>query len=303
MTTGHRFVYPMRRTPSRRWAGVRTLLVVAAFAATAMVGNAKQDSQKEQAKAPQRQMLFTIFKPIMHDIGSCRVQKATVISGPAEIKMANNKMPGKQWSVSLGQSTFKVTIEDATKLTLTNALVYAERIPRVYLRALEVVSEGEKAGLAFYTELGGAAAHGGQTYLNMIPLKPARAASVIVHETGHILEQRARNTDKDILDKWAEAAKADNIDVSHYGNHVNHEDVAEFARLYAFCSDRALGGGKLKELRELSPARFDLWERMLKLSGATLPDRTAEMPIEPNQEWQKCIAELDENIKAASAQS
>jgi len=85
-----------------------------------------------------------------------------------------------------------------------------------------------------------------------------------------------------------------------YGNQVNHEDVAEFARLYAFCSDRALGGGKLKELRELSPARFDLWERMLKLSGATRSDRTAEMPIKPNLEWQKRIAGLDENIKAAS---
>ena len=303
MTMGHRFVYPMRWTPSRRWAGVRTLLVVAAVAATAMAGNAKQEPQKDQAKLPQRQMLFKIFKPIMHDIGSCRALKATVISGPAELKMANNKMPGKQWSVSLGQSTFKVTIEDATELTLTNALVYAERIPQVYLRALEVVSEGDKAGLAFYTELGGASAHGGQEYLNMIPLKPDRAASVIVHETGHILEQRARNTDKDLLDKWAEAAKADKIDVSDYGNHVSHEDLAEFARLYAFCSDRALGGGKLKELRELSPARFDLWERMLKLAGATLSDRTGEMPNKPNQVWQKRIAELDENIKAAAAQS
>jgi len=303
MKMGHRFVYPMRWTPSRRWAGVRTLLVVAAVAATAMAGNAKQEPQKDQAKLPQRQMLFKIFKPIMHDIGSCRALKATVISGPAELKMANNKMPGKQWSVSLGQSTFKVTIEDATELTLTNALVYAERIPQVYLRALEVVSEGDKAGLAFYTELGGASAHGGQEYLNMIPLKPDRAASVIVHETGHILEQRARNTDKDLLDKWAEAAKADKIDVSDYGNHVSHEDLAEFARLYAFCSDRALGGGKLKELRELSPARFDLWERMLKLAGATLSDRTGEMPNKPNQVWQKRIAELDENIKAAAAQS
>ncbi len=95
MKTGHSSVYSMRWAPFRQGAGVRMLLVVAASAATAMGDNAKQDSQKAQATPPQRQMLFTIFKPIMHDMGSCRVLKATVISGPAEIKMVNNRMPGK----------------------------------------------------------------------------------------------------------------------------------------------------------------------------------------------------------------
>ena len=285
----------MQMTRSRVWGGTRILLVVAALAATAMAADTKQEEAK-----PKRQMLFTIFKPIMRDIGSCNTAKAKVVSGPVEMKMANNKKPGKQWWVSLGPSTFKLTIEDSAALTLTNALALVERVPTAYLRALEVVSEDKKAGLAFYKTLGGASAHGGQSYLNMIPLKPARAASVIVHESGHILEQRARSKEEDILDRWAEAVKADKIDVSNYGNHVNHEDLAEFARLYAFCTDRALGRrGKLEALRELSPARFKLWERMLKLSGTERVPEVAQKSIKPNEEWQERITQLDANLEAA----
>lgn len=244
------------------------LLAVTVLTATTVAQEAKKDAKKERLPPPPRQMLFKIFAPIMKDIGASNLQKATVVSGPVEMKMANNKKPGKQWRIRLGQSDFKVTIEDVSELKLATALTYAERIPVTYRRALEIVSEDKKAGLAFYKTLGGAAAHGGQSYLNMIPLKPARAASVIVHEAGHILEQRARNADKELLNKWAQAAKADNIDVSNYGNQVNHEDLAEFARLYAFCIDHSLGRGRLKDLQKLAPGRFALWEKTLELSGA-----------------------------------
>jgi len=258
----------MPTTQSKFWSHLTALLTVAILTATALADDTKKGERKDEAKPPERQMLYTIFAPIMHDLGSHNLQKATVVSGPVEMKMTNNKQPGKQWWVRLGRSKFKVTIEDSTNFKLEEALTYAERIPVVYRRALEVVSEDKKAGLAIYKNLGGAAAHGGQSYLNMIPLKSAHAASVIAHEAGHILEQRARSVDKDILKKWEEAVKADNIDVSGYGNHVNHEDQAEFARLYAFCIDHSMGRGKLRELRELSPARFALWEKMLELSGA-----------------------------------
>jgi hypothetical protein len=277
------------------------ILLVLAVATGAMGNEAKTEAMRDE-DAPKRQMLFTIFRPIMHDIGSRNTEKAKLVSGPVEMKMANNKKPGKQWRVRLAHSTFKVTIEDAAGLTLTNALRCAERIPATYLRALEVVSEDKKAGLAFYKTLGGAAAHGGQSYLNMIPLKPARAASVIVHEAGHILEQRARNTDEDILDQWAEAVKKDNIDVSHYGNHANHEDQADFARIYAFCSDQALRPNRLAALRELSPARFDLWEKMLALSGARQADAPAT-PCECSEPWKKRIQQLDDNLDSAMAVS
>ena len=254
--------------PTRRpnaWRYLTTLLAITVLTAPALAADAKKTAKTEPVK---RQMLFKIFAPIMRNLGSQNLQKASVVSGPVAMKMNNNKKPGKQWKVRLGQSEFKVTIEDSTNLKLKDALAYAELIPVAYRRALEVVSEDKKAGLAFYKTLGGAAAHGGQSYLNMIPLKPDRAASVIVHEAGHILEQRARNTDKEILKKWAVAIKADNIDVSNYGNKVAHEDLAEFARLYAFCVDYAAGRGMKNELKKLSPKRFELWEQMLKLSKA-----------------------------------
>lgn len=240
---------------------IKHAFLLAAFCTSLAHGEA-------EAKPPQSQMLYNIFAPIMQDMGSYNLQKASVVSGPVEMKMTNNKQPGKQWWVRLGQSKFKVTIEDSANLKLETALANAERIPIAYRRALEVVSEDKKAGLAFYKTLGGAAAHGGQAYLNMIPLKGERAASVIAHEAGHVLEQRARSAEKDILDRWAEAVKADNIDVSAYGNKANPEDQAEFARLYAYCIDFAVGKGMKGELKKLSPERFELWEHMLRKSKA-----------------------------------
>jgi hypothetical protein len=244
------------------------------------VGVAGAAGKKAEAKMPKQKKLFDIFKPIMRDIGPCNVQKGVVLSGPVAMKMTNNKAPGKQWHVQLGQSKFKITIEDASKMTLAQVLDWAERVPAPYRHALVVVSEKEKSGLAIYKTLGGAAAHGGQQYLNMIPLKPDRAASVIVHEAGHILEQRARTKEKDILDQWAAACKADQIDVSNYGNHVNHEDIAEFARVFAFCIDPAAGPAMKPALQKLSPKRFELWEHALKISGA-MPSKCGTCKCEP----------------------
>jgi hypothetical protein len=45
-----------------------------------------------------------------------------------------------------------------------------------------------------------------------------------------------------------------------------HEDQAEFARVYALCLD---GGVKyLKRLKQCSPARYVLWEQILRLAKA-----------------------------------
>ena len=46
------------------------------------------------------------------------------------------------------------------------------------------------------------------------------------------------------------------------------EDQAEFARLYAYCIDFAVGKGMKGELKKLSPERFELWEHMLRKSKA-----------------------------------
>ena len=266
----------MTKTKSKTFSCLTALLAVSILAA----GVAGAAGKKDEAKMPKQQKLFDIFKPVMRDIGSANVQKGVVLSGPVAMKMTNNKAPGKQWHVQLGQSKFKITIEDASKMTLAQVLDWAERIPAPYRHALVVVSEKEKAGLAIYKTLGGAAAHGGQGYLNMIPLKPDRAASVIVHEAGHILEQRARNKETDILEQWAAACKADGIDVSNYGNGTNHEDIAEFARIYAFCIDPAAGPAMKPALRKLSPKRFELWEHALTISGA-LPSQCGTCKPKP----------------------
>ena len=61
---------------------------------------------------------------------------------------------------------------------------------------------------------------------------------------------------------WASAIKADKISISDYGDNVRHEDLAEFAQVYAVCLDA--GPEPLAALEELSPARFALWEKILK---------------------------------------
>ena len=130
--------------------------------------------------------------------------------------------------------------------------------------------------------------------------KSDHAASVIAHESGHILEQRARSAEKDILDRWAEAVKADNIDVSDYGKNANHEDQAEFARLYAFCIDYAVGRNMKDELQKLSPKRFELWEHMLRTSKA-LPilhlDVELNRHAEVREKMEPKIKEVRETVK------
>jgi hypothetical protein len=58
----------------------------------------------------------------------------------------------------------------------------------------------------------------------------------------------------------------------------------------------------LAPLRELSPARFDLWEKMLELSGARQTDAPAK-PRECTEQWKKRIKQLDDNIETARALS
>lgn len=228
----------------------------------------------EDAKPPKQKMLFDIFSPIMRDIGSFNTQRAEILSGPIPIK-TNKFVYGKgmtpatarQWNVRLGQSKFKITIDDeAENWTIADSLSRVEQIPAVYRRCLEVISEEGKTGLTFYKGLGGA--HGGQDYINV---EPGARALCMVHEAGHCLEQRARNTVTNILVQWQEAIKQDKIDVSGYGNQNHWEDLAEFAQLYAHCIDHAAGKGMKGQLQKLSANRFRLWEHILQTSGALPP--------------------------------
>lgn len=203
------------------------------------------------------------FGHLAESMGDKNEDGARILSGPEEVKLKRGLAPGKTWRVELSESTFRVSIEDVTGLEIEEALRRIERVPPLYLRALEIVSEEGKDGIAFYDDLGGAGAHGGQQYLNILFRV---GAEVIVHEEGHIMEQRARDTEPDILERWGQASAADGVSVSRYGDSVVHEDQAEFAKVYALCLDA--GSPLLERLKERSPERHALWERMLRLAKA-----------------------------------
>jgi hypothetical protein len=98
---------------------------------------------------------------------------------------------------------------------ISDALKKLTLVPPLYRRCFEIVSEEGKAGVAFYATLGGAAAHGSKQYLNIVH---TAGASVLVHEAGHVLEQRARETVPSILIKWEKAIDRDGVSVSRYGD-------------------------------------------------------------------------------------
>jgi len=145
-----------------------------------------------------------------------------------------------------------------------------------YIRACEVVSDEGEDGLAIYSNLNGAMAHGGKGYINTVPHAPS---VVIAHEAGHTLEQAARESDSKILDRWLQITKEDNVSISGYGDSAHSEDVAEFAKLYSVCCNA--GKDKLAELKKLSPKRYATWEYMLY--KAPLPQRSWTQNLWPGE--------------------
>ena len=212
---------------------------------------------------PKAVSLIKEFGPLAQAMGETNKDRARILSGPEEVKLKRDQAPGKAWSVELGKARFRVSIEDKTGLEIKEALRRIERVPPLYRRCLEIVSEEDKDGIAFYDDLGGAAAHGGQEYLNILHRV---GAEVIIHEAGHVMEQRARDAEPDILERWGEAIEKDGVSVSPYGDRVVHEDQAEFAKVYALCLDA--GPDQLERLKLRSPERYALWERMLRLAKA-----------------------------------
>ena len=126
-----------------------------------------EDAKESDPKKPERLMLDKIFAPILKDLGQLNTQKATILSGPTEVKMRRDKQSAKQWLIGLGQAKFKVTIGEkcGSEWTVRDAMRMTEEIPVAYRRCLQIVSEDDKDGLAFYKGLGGA--HGSQNYLNV----------------------------------------------------------------------------------------------------------------------------------------
>ncbi|MBW8016744.1 MAG: hypothetical protein FVQ82_11200 [Planctomycetes bacterium] len=198
------------------------------------------------------------FVGLYSTFGDNSTTEVSIVSGPEIVAMNRGAAVGKQWIAESGKYQFKLTIEDATGVTIGDLVSRIEELPEPYIRACKEVSDDGEDGIALYVDIGGATAHGGKSYINMVAGAGSR---VIAHEAGHTLEQVARESDPTILEQWAAAILSDNVSVSGYGDQNTWEDLAEFAQLYAVC----LGAGSesLAELDSLSPARFDLWEAML----------------------------------------
>lgn len=190
-----------------------------------------------------------------------RVNGPARITGGPEARDLLRGQRGRAWTVELAGRALKISIEDEHPCTIEEAMRMVELVPEQYLRGLEIVSEEGKDGVALYKNLDGASGHGGQGYINLTAASPL----CILHELGHTIEQRARDADPDVLERWAAAAAADGVSVSAYGDHVCHEDQAEFCRVYSLCF--AAGDRHLASLAARSPRRFGLWEHMQGLAG------------------------------------
>jgi len=198
------------------------------------------------------------FRSLAKGFGSKNNHQIEVVAGPKPCQMNRKKTDGREWSLKFDKYKFRVSIEDGVKTDIDKVVKQLQRVPAPYFAAFVVVSEPGKNGVAVYANLDGAAAHGGKEYINIVPTADAL---VLVHEIGHSLEQVVTAKDAKTLDKWAAAIKADGISVSKYGDHVRHEDLAEFARIYAMCLDA--GADTLAKLKQASPARFAIWENIL----------------------------------------
>ncbi|MBL7133413.1 MAG: PQQ-binding-like beta-propeller repeat protein [Phycisphaerae bacterium] len=223
-------------------------IIVAVIVALAVAPQARGEKKK----------LFEQFRGLFGKFGQNSTTKVKVVSGPTDVKMRNGRVAGKRWLATCGEFRFKITIQDSTGVKPEQVVQRLEKLPMSYMKACQVVSDPTEDGIAVYANLGGAAAHGGQSYINIVP---NANALVIAHEAGHTLEQYARSSDPRILDRWGDAIKADKVSVSNYGDKVRHEDLGEFARVYAVCL--SAGAEPLAELKKLSPARFALWEEIL----------------------------------------
>ena len=271
----------MMRAPTLRRRLVPVLLVAEVLFGAGPVSPASAaDEPVPPPKAPKAapdagtvERLVDVVRPWAATFGASNEDVPEIVSGPKVVAMPNDKSPGRQWIARIGATTFKVTLADATKLAPADVFVHVRRLPRPYRRMLEIVSEEGKAGLAVYPDLGGAAAHGSQDYLTVIP---QANVFVLLHECGHVLEQRTTRGAPKTLEAWGEAVAKDRVSVSEYGDSVVHEDLAEFALVYAIGLDA--GPARLEELARRSPTRFAQWEHILEASGAVARPKDAATP-------------------------
>jgi hypothetical protein len=155
------------------------------------------------------------FRDLYSPFGANSTTVVNLVSGPANVAMNRGGTAGKQWIAESGGYLFKLTIEDATNVTIGALVDRIEELPELYIRACKEVSDDGEDGIAIYLTLGGAAAYGTKELIDM----DYRAGSLfIAHEAGHVLEQVATEGDSTILAQWAAAKLSDNVSVSSYGD-------------------------------------------------------------------------------------
>ena len=228
---------------------MKTKILTVTILTLAMAGGAIAEDKNLKAQ----------FGPLFEKFGENCKTKVKLVAGPKDVEMRNGRVAGKQWIATSGKHRFKLTIEDATGVKVEHTINLLQKLPSPYMKACVAVSDEGEDGIAIYADLGGARAHGGQGYINLVPRADAL---VIAHEAGHTLEQVARSSDPEVLSDWGKAIASDKISVSDYGDKVRHEDLAEFALVYAVCLDA--GPKHLAELRKLSPVRFKQWRKILR---------------------------------------
>jgi formylglycine-generating enzyme required for sulfatase activity len=215
------------------------------------------------AEAKAQDQIVSRLRPFYKTFGANSKTKLKIVAGPEDVQLRNGRVAGKQWIATCGDYRFKLSIENVTGVKLEELVGRIEQLPPSYMKACVAVSDEGEDGIAIYASLGGARAHGGQGYINLVDhaLRGPLGAMIIAHEAGHTLDQVARNTDPEMMDKWDAAIMADKMSISNYGDHSNGEDLAEFAQVYAICEGE--GQEQLDMLKKLSPQRFELWQQML----------------------------------------
>jgi len=241
---------------------LKAIVVVILILAIAPWAGAAEEEKPKKKKIDQH------IKEMFRKFGENSKTEIRLIAGPKEVKMRNGGVEGKQWLARCEDFEFKLTIETATGVKIEQLVERVEKLPVPYMSACQAVSDETEDGVAIYKSLNGAAGHGGQGYINIVP---GAGSLVIAHEAGHTLEQVARKADEELVKKWTEASKADDISVSGYGDTAWSEDIAEFSKAYAVCMDA--GDGQLELLKELSPKRFELWEKVLYLPPQRVSDK------------------------------
>jgi hypothetical protein len=151
------------------------------------------------AAEPAPMRLMEIYGPRGRAMGEKNLEEVKILAGPEPTVMLNDRSPGRTWRAEIGGILFRMTIQDSAKMEVEELFDRIRRMPPAYRVILPIVSEEGKAGLAVYADLQGAAAHGSQDYLNIIPKAGTR---VLLHEAGHILEQRYRTAHGDVLQRW-----------------------------------------------------------------------------------------------------